>query len=210
MVTFSLEELTEQAGVTVRTVRYYIAEGLLPPPVGGGPRSAYTEGHLDRLLLINRLKDAYLPLREIRRRLAGLDDEAVRAALAQAETPARPAGAAESMDSAADYIARVLQAQATGEPPPRRDHADLRAQARTGFTSSHRVEEPPPLPVGFAEGVASESAPDRSTQLTPEEVATWRRLPITDGAELLVREDAYQRRAEQIESLIAWAKRILG
>ena len=88
--------------------------------------------------------------------------------------------------------------------------ADLRAQARTGFTSSHRLEEPPPLPVGFAEGVASESAPDRSTQLTPEEVATWRRLPITDGAELLVREDAYQRRAEQIESLIAWAKRILG
>ncbi len=43
MPTYSLEELTERAGVTVRTVRYYIAEGLLPPPVGGCPRSAYTE-----------------------------------------------------------------------------------------------------------------------------------------------------------------------
>src|ERR671922_2151942 len=70
----SLGELTRAAGVSIRTVRYYIAEGLLPPPVGAGPRSAYTTAHLDRLRLIARLKTAYLPLKEIRRRLAGLSD----------------------------------------------------------------------------------------------------------------------------------------
>ena len=73
----TLGELTAAADVSVRTVRYYIAEGLLPPPEGSGPGSAYTQGHLDRLRLIQRLKEAYLPLKEIRRRLSGLSDDEV-------------------------------------------------------------------------------------------------------------------------------------
>lgn len=190
MTTYSLEELTERAGVTVRTVRYYIAEGLLPPPVGGGPRSAYTEGHLDRLRLIGRLKDAYLPLREIRRRVAGLDDEEVRAALAQAEPPA--AAAAESIDSAADYITRVLQEQRAREVAPRpSDRAEVSADFR----------RPPRAREATAPNLPSEAAP---------EPAAWRRLPITEEAELLIREDAYQRRAEQLDSLITWIKRVLS
>src|SRR4051794_15916726 len=77
----SLRELTDTAGVSIRTVRYYIAEGLLPPPEGSGPSSFYSEAHLDRLQLIHRLKEAYLPLKEIRRRLAGLDEDGVRTML---------------------------------------------------------------------------------------------------------------------------------
>src|SRR5215208_1072416 len=78
----TLGDLTAAADVSVRTVRYYIAEGLLPPPEGSGPGSSYTRGHLDRLRLIQRLKEAYLPLKEIRRRLSGLGDEEVRSVLA--------------------------------------------------------------------------------------------------------------------------------
>ncbi|MBA3450493.1 MAG: MerR family transcriptional regulator, partial [Chloroflexia bacterium] len=81
----TLAEITEQSNVSVRTVRYYIAEGLLPPPEGAGPGSAYTAAHLDRLRLIQRLKQAFLPLKEIRRRLTGLDDGDVRALLADDE-----------------------------------------------------------------------------------------------------------------------------
>lgn len=200
MATYSLEELTEQAGVTVRTVRYYIAEGLLPPPVGGGPRSAYTEGHLDRLRLITRLKDAYLPLREIRRRLAGLDDAAVRVALTQTETPAPTTGEAAALSSAADYIAQVRQEQAVGEPAPRRRD---RAAPRADLRSPRRAGGPATMPPS----AATEPAPKLAA---PAEPAAWRRLPITDEAELLIREDAYQRRAEQLESLIAWMKRVLS
>jgi len=196
MATYTLEELTEQAGVTVRTVRYYIAEGLLPPPVGGGPRSAYTEGHLDRLRLITRLKDAYLPLREIRRRLAGLDDTAVRAALTQAETLTPPTGVAEAMGSAADYIAQVRRDQAVGEPASRRrDRTAPRPEARSPRRASDPAATPPPT-----------AAPESALA----EPAVWHRLPITDEAELLIREDVYQRRAEQLDSLIAWMKRVLN
>src|SRR5688572_6123383 len=81
---WSLLELTQEAGVSVR---YYIAEGLLPPPDASGPRSFYTQGHLDRLRLIDRLKASYLPLKEIRRRLSTLDDAEVRRLL-ESELPA--------------------------------------------------------------------------------------------------------------------------
>ncbi|MCC6705677.1 MAG: MerR family DNA-binding transcriptional regulator, partial [Thermomicrobiales bacterium] len=33
---YSLQELSDAAGVSPRTVRYYIAEGLLPPPEPAG------------------------------------------------------------------------------------------------------------------------------------------------------------------------------
>lgn len=64
--TFNLRELCREADVTERTVRYYIKEGLLPPPNGSGPFSRYTYEHWLRLQFIKRLKDEYLPLSEIK------------------------------------------------------------------------------------------------------------------------------------------------
>ncbi len=64
--TFNLRELIRETDVTERTVRYYIKEGLLPPPSGSGPFSRYTYEHWLRLQFIKRLKDEYLPLSEIK------------------------------------------------------------------------------------------------------------------------------------------------
>jgi DNA-binding transcriptional MerR regulator len=97
---WTLNELAEEADVTPRTVRYYIQHGLLPPPIGAGPGPHYERGHLDRILLIKRLKKAHLPLAEIRQQLSGLDDEAVRGLT---EEPAEPLP-----ESAADYVRTVL------------------------------------------------------------------------------------------------------
>ncbi|MBA2278265.1 MAG: MerR family transcriptional regulator [Chloroflexia bacterium] len=190
--TYSLDELTDQAGVTVRTVRYYIAEGLLPPAVGGGPRSAYTPGHLDRLRLIGRLKDAYLPLREIRHRVAGLSDQDVRAALARTDELA----ATGPVDSAADYIARVRH----------RDLNEITQPIMSPPRSSHHGR----APSGPDHALAEDAPPASAAALELAEPSTWRRLAITAEAELLIREETYQRRAEQIDGLIAWARRILG
>jgi len=67
----SLKELCSEAQVTERTVRYYIQESLLPPPEGTGFSARYTSEHVLRLKIIKRLKEDYLPLAEIRRRLEG-------------------------------------------------------------------------------------------------------------------------------------------
>ena len=63
---YSLTDLVRLAGVTPRTVRYYVAQGLLPSPEQAGPSTRYGEGHLARLRLIRRLQRDHLPLAEIR------------------------------------------------------------------------------------------------------------------------------------------------
>jgi DNA-binding transcriptional MerR regulator len=80
-------ELAERAGTTVRTVRYYVAERLLPPPVGGGRQAVYTYEHLVRLGAIRALKASYLPLAEIRRRLDAMPLEEMEALLAAPDEP---------------------------------------------------------------------------------------------------------------------------
>ena len=61
-----IHELAELAQVSIRTIRYYIAEGLLPAPETRGKYTSYSQDYVERIRLIQRLKDAYLPLREIR------------------------------------------------------------------------------------------------------------------------------------------------
>ncbi|MFO0714355.1 MAG: MerR family transcriptional regulator [Sandaracinus sp.] len=57
-----LEEVAKAAGVSPRTVRYYIQRGLLPPPRFRGPDTAYGDEHVVRLRAIRRLQEAYWPL----------------------------------------------------------------------------------------------------------------------------------------------------
>src|SRR3990172_7978658 len=62
-------ELAERAGVTVATIKYYIREGVLPPPPvkTGRTMGYYDLPYLERLMLVRRLReDHYLPLRVIR------------------------------------------------------------------------------------------------------------------------------------------------
>lgn len=102
--TYTISELADAAGVTPRTIRYYVTEGLLPQPDMRGKYALYTNEHLQRLELIGRLKDAYLPLSEIRARLEQLSVKQVKDLLAS-DSP-------EPSDSAADYITRALASKA--------------------------------------------------------------------------------------------------
>lgn len=72
-----LDELAEQAGVSARTVRYYVQRGLLPAPPFRGRDTVYGAEHLLRLQAIRALQARYLPLDEIERllgRCVSLDD----------------------------------------------------------------------------------------------------------------------------------------
>ena len=97
---FDLAELSFQAGVSPRTVRYYIQQGLLPSPEARGPGAHYGPEHLDRIRLIKRLQHEHLPLAEIRRRLDDLDPDEIRRLLKG--EPGKPPGDAK------EYIRRVL------------------------------------------------------------------------------------------------------
>jgi DNA-binding transcriptional MerR regulator len=66
-----MAELSRRSGVARDTIHFYLREGLLPRPRKGGRTIAYyDERHLERLLLIRRLRDEkFLPLAVIRRLL---------------------------------------------------------------------------------------------------------------------------------------------
>jgi DNA-binding transcriptional MerR regulator len=186
--TWTLEELTSDAGVTVRTVRYYIAEGLLPPPEGAGRAARYTEDHRNRLDLIAALKDRHLPLREIRQVLRDLGREEIAAHAARArETPRRT----RQIDSLAiGSSPERSRAAAPAEPGDR----DRGGDAMTYIRSIREAPTPyaaPPEPA---------RSPDHR----------WHRLEITPEAELLVTEEVWRRRREQIDTLLSWARRMIG
>lgn len=72
-----LDELAERAGVTPRTVRYYIQRGLLPAPAFRGADTAYGEQHLDAIRAIKKLQEAYWPLDAIADALSARDPDAI-------------------------------------------------------------------------------------------------------------------------------------
>src|SRR3954462_5690896 len=114
--TYSIVDLARLTGVNVRTIRYYLAQGLLPASGESGPGSHYGQGHLDRLRLTKRLQQEHLPLAEIRTRLADLSDDEVADVVA---TPAAEPGSAST--SALDYVRSVLAGDRSGivlPPPP--------------------------------------------------------------------------------------------
>jgi DNA-binding transcriptional MerR regulator len=55
---YTAADLAERTGVSERTVRYYVAEGLLPPPDGRGRGANFGQGHLLRLRLIKAIQQA--------------------------------------------------------------------------------------------------------------------------------------------------------
>lgn len=72
---YSIDELASLAGVTPRTVRYYIAEGLLDRPEGEKRGAHYLRRHLEQLLLIRRWTDAGLSLERVRELIAGAPED---------------------------------------------------------------------------------------------------------------------------------------
>ena len=71
----SIDELATLAGVTPRTVRYYIAEGLLDRPEGEKRGAHYLRRHLEQLLLIRRWTDAGISLDRVRELIAGAPED---------------------------------------------------------------------------------------------------------------------------------------
>jgi DNA-binding transcriptional MerR regulator len=66
---YAIGELADLGGISRRTVRYYVQEGLLPPPRGLGRGNHYGREHLDRLLQLKALQEAGRSLDEIRQLL---------------------------------------------------------------------------------------------------------------------------------------------
>jgi DNA-binding transcriptional MerR regulator len=68
---WTLAELSAETGVPPRTIRYYIARGLLAGPVVAGRGAEYTQDHFSRLGQVRDLQARGLTLAEISGVLSG-------------------------------------------------------------------------------------------------------------------------------------------
>lgn len=176
----TIEELAEQAQTSVRTVRYYITENLLPGPGSRGKGAAYTEEHLQRLRLIRRLTERRAPLAEIREVMARVTDDEVRALLAEEDARAQTLDATQAVSPKA-YIAALLD------------------QAR-GPQSAQTPQTPPRKP----QRQSYSPAPARTfhSDATQTQASAWRRVELAPGVELHIEEEAEQRYRSFIERLL--------
>jgi DNA-binding transcriptional MerR regulator len=73
----TLAELATESGLPARTIRFYIARGLLAGPVKSGRGAVYTAEHLARLNKIRQLQGEGRMLNEIAHVLESNEHEAV-------------------------------------------------------------------------------------------------------------------------------------
>ncbi|MFE3261015.1 MerR family transcriptional regulator [Nocardia sp. NPDC059091] len=70
---YTIDELAQAAGTTVRSVRVYHERGVLPPPQLRGRTGYYGEEHLNRVRTISRLLDRGIKLNGIKELIAAWD-----------------------------------------------------------------------------------------------------------------------------------------
>lgn len=193
----TLEDLAQHSGLPIRTLRYYIQEGLLPGPDTRGKYASYSQEHLDSLTLIMRLKDLHLPLKEIRHLLDNASPEDISQLIsyqdalnapslpyktapsdkpAQAKT-APSARETETPNSALDYIHSLTQAHETVQ--------SLREPPQIFASKPNIIKLKPPY------------------QTKPE---SWQRIQLADGIELHLRSPHGVQSQAKIDKLIKYAQ----
>lgn len=186
---FQIHELADKAGVSVRTIRFYIKEGLLPPPQVRGRYAVYSDDYLERLELIRLLKDQFLPLKEIRSRTHGLNRDEVRAAISFEQEPdsMQPAPPEElhlpreGNSHALDYVNRLLNQQPSRRPAQNRSEPNSR-QSTQGLRAPGEPEEIYPM---------------------AEEV--WERVYLAPGLELHIQKPVERETRSKLDQLIQFA-----
>ena len=187
-----MSELAGVAGVTSRTVRYYIAQGLIPAPGTAGPGPKYTDADLARLRLIRRLQWEHQPLAEIRARLAGLDDTAV---MALVETPEPP------KETALDYIRRVTGGHRVSESgAPFLERAHYASAAPPAFSAATAPDLAPTVPAAPALESPAEPRLERSQ---------WERIELAPDVELHVRRPLARQTAKRVDRIVSIARDLL-
>jgi DNA-binding transcriptional MerR regulator len=223
----TIQELADRAEVTTRTIRYYVEQGVLPPPERGRP-AEYTDEHIKRLALIKRLKEQYLPLEEIRDTMQRLDMDAVERLVEETSPPQQEVIQQQKPESAADYIAGVLGRGRVREQAkkaaPLQTVEDMPSYASVPMPGGRPIEpkslrevstsieetRPQPAPASPVPPPSAGSASHSGRPPSGEAPTTWQRVSLGDGVELHVPAEGDAHLKHKVAQLIEAARRILG
>jgi DNA-binding transcriptional MerR regulator len=215
----TIQELADRAEVTTRTIRYYVEQGVLPPPGYGRP-AEYTEEHVQRLALVKRLKEQYLPLEEIRDTLQRLSLSEVEQLVAQHSPPAQEI-AQQKLDSAADYIAGVfgrgvareqMKRGRTTEDEGRRTKEERGRTVDDGWwtvNSSGETATAAPA-AAYIPAPAPQGGEEPSSFVVRPSSSSWERVDLGEGIELHYPTRVDARTRGKVARLIEAARQMLG
>ena len=185
----TLEDLVNISGLPLRTVRFYIQEGLLPGPDSRGKNARYTEGHLERLEWIQRLKEHHRPLREIRILLNNMTPREIKALL-------------NGQEKMQEYLSNfnVKGEDAIDHLPVGNSALDYIRSVEGKEGKTQEVTDPTVnLNLSASASVSPSSIDIRES---------WQRIVIGDGIELNLKLPIRSEDKARIDELIAFARRL--
>jgi DNA-binding transcriptional MerR regulator len=198
----TLEDLAKQSGLPLRTLRFYIQEGILQGPDTHGKYARYSQQHLDRLKLIQRLKNLRLPIQEIRHLLNNMTPDEI-SQIRQFQDDLNPANYLSFSEdinetiptspgsSALDYIHDLERGRENIKPFTKHYAEDSIDMNKMSF---------PPAP---------ETIKKRKTKEVKDQ-EMWKRVVIDEGIELNVREPMNSEEEEKVKKLIELAQKLFG
>lgn len=197
---FTLEDLENMSGLTMRTLRYYIQEGLLPGPDTRGKYARYSQSHLDTIRFIERLKLLNMPLKQIRHLLETMSSEdieriiqsepvkdLIKSSPSFLDKEEKGKKNEEKRSSALDYI-----------------HSLESPQEKYYFKESIKNNYLPPAPAQIpAPGLAT------TENKQAKDGETWQRIQLADGLELQVRQPISKEKERIVNELIEISGKLL-
>jgi len=212
---YSLNDLARLADVTPRTIRYYVAQGLLPSPEAAGPATRYGEGHLARLRLIKRMQREHLPLSEIRGRIERLGDDDVRLLLDARGDQGAPPAPAETLEFVRDLMVQSGVQPRVAESMALYSSAEMRYEPLTPDAFPAPSMPAPsiaipiaPLPLSLPVPTPSSPAPEPRSSVGDR--STWERHVLVPDVELHVRRPLDRQLNKRLEQLIRIARELLA
>jgi len=197
----TLEDLAKLSKMSIRTLRYYIQEGLLPGPDTRGKFASYSREHLARIKMIKRLKDKYLPLQQIKQLLDNMSEDDIHQMMQYQDDLypgmnqarfeiSQEVSLPETGSNALDYIRTLEQEhgliQSVNEPKP----MVIKSPSRNHF---------------LKEGPKHYQSPP-SSRVKRE---SWRKIIFLDGLELHVSSAREKEFKAEIQQLIEFTRNLL-
>jgi DNA-binding transcriptional MerR regulator len=186
---FWISELAEKTGVSTRTIRYYIEEGLLPQPEIQGKYAVFNDEYLYRLQLIKYLKDAYLPLKEIKIRLDAINEFDIH-------------GLVKKFEQDPGLALVELDINSSQRDPQNQIQEDAREYISRvmGKNIDQVVASPKYI----------SPAPARPPQSPPLNGESWQRVELIPGIELHYSQRLATKKRSRINELIDFARKIMN
>lgn len=202
----SLDDLSDLTGVERRTLRSWVADGLLSSPLKVGRGAMYPRANVDRAMAVRALREIHgLPRSAIRARLLSADDREIRH-LAEEAQGLVAAGRAVTLQGPSS--ARAYLAQLRGPTPGLLEEPALFGPMSVQ-SESRSTAEPPPDAAGIDALLVVLEAAARVPSVKRLRGTSRYHIPITPDLELSVRGEISPRDRAMLERVADLIRAIL-